>query len=109
MGGVDTVVLILKLAVTVWIVLVHFNCLAALLDFLCFFGVIRYLIFLLFGGLVAENVSRAFGPRRVFGEIFGGDDAAVGAPRDDIGEGPAAVDPDVPAIVSRGCHCPAIE
>ena len=59
-------------------------------------------------GQLADRTHRGVaGARGVFAQIFGGDDAAVGAARDHIGEGAAAVDPDVPALVSLSGHCPA--
>ena len=64
---------------------------------------------------VADRIDRGVtGARGVFAEIFGGDDRAVGAARDDVGEGAAAVDPDVPVgvrtyDVSLSGHCPASE
>ena len=59
---------------------------------------------------VADRIDRSVtGARGVFAEIFGGDDGAVGAARHDVGEGAAAVDPDVPALVSLSGHSPASE
>lgn len=52
-------------------------------------------------GEVADRIDRRVaGAGGVFAEIFGGDDRALGGPRDDIGEGAAAVDPDMPARIS---------
>ncbi len=48
-------------------------------------------------GQVADRTHRRVaGAGGVFAQIFGRDDGAVGAARDDIGEGAAAVDPDLP-------------
>lgn len=56
-------------------------------------------------GQVADRTHRRVaGTRRVFGKIFGSDDRPRRRARDDVGEGAAAIDPDMPARIRRRRH-----